>query len=236
MEKQVSKTINKIEQFIVEHRTRSVKSIILKKSNSKRRIGQNGIHYIQMALLRTKSLLEGSLLAVRENNPLLSILAIRCHFETTGAISYFLLRLREHYAGKISYEDLDKSLRRLSLGYKIIPGKHDYKSNNKNEPISVMNMIDGADKISKSLDPEFSVFRKFYDELSEYCHPNYLGMNLYSDIEKNRGYNYANVEKANKEVNIFLHHLVISAGMFLFVYDKIYDVLKSNEELPEIIK
>jgi hypothetical protein len=223
-------TITRIEQYIKDHNSRTVKTITFKENGSNKRIGQNGIHYIQLSLQRSKSLIEGYM-ANYENYPLLSILAARCHFENTGAVAYFFDNLQKYYKNEINYDEIDNLLRRLSLGCKVIPGKKNI--NQKCEPISVMNMIDKTDKLLKSMSPEMSVFRDFYNELSEFCHPNYFGMYFYCERTENMTFNYS-TNKMNNKGNVFMQHLCISAGVFLMLYDNIYEVLKTKEEIPII--
>jgi len=231
MKKNTTESIGKIKNFLRAHDSRIIKSITLKISGSERRIGQNGIHYIQLSLQRSKSLLEGYLKNYKEY-PLISILAVRCHFESTGSIAYFFYMLQKFYENKIDYKKLDDSLRSLSLGQKVIPGKKNTIP--KYNTINVLTMIDKADRILKSISPKISVFRDLYDELSEYCHPNFLGMYFYCDNLKYGTFNYKT--KTRKKGNIFRHHLCISANVFLTLYDKIYEVLLTNEELPVIVK
>ena len=230
MKKSRKESIEIIKQFLKDHKSRKIKAIILTKTKSKRRIGQNGIHYIQLSLMRSNSLIEGYLTNYKKH-PLLSILSVRCHFENTGAISYFYHKLLKYYDKEISYEELDDSLRRLSLGYKTILGSK--KHTNKCDPISVMNMIDKTDNLLRSISPSISVFRNLYNELSEFCHPNCFGMIMFCTTKKNMKYYYSKKFEASM---MFMHHLCISLKIFLVVYDKIYEVLKSEEEIPVILK
>lgn len=231
MKKNTTESISKIKNFLRAHDSRVIKSITLKIPGSNRRIGQNGIHYLQLSLQRSKSLLEGYL-TTHNKYPLMSILAVRCHFENTGAIAYFFDMLQKYYENKIEYKVLDESLQSLSLGQKIMPGKK--KTTPKYSPISVMNMIDKTDKMLKNISPKVSVFRDLYDELSEYCHPNFSSMYFYCNNPKYGTFNYTT--EAKKGGIIFRHHLCISTNLFLTMYDNIYEVLSANEELPVIVK
>ena len=48
----------------------------------------------------------------------MAVLAIRAHFEVTGGIAYLLKKLKNFYNNKITYEQTDESLLRLTVGYR----------------------------------------------------------------------------------------------------------------------
>jgi len=83
-------------------------------------------------------------------------------------------------------------------------------------------------------------FRSSYERLSEFCHPNTLGLTIASDIIKSGGSKtvvYYKVPEFRKEdFGTLINLMLMSCGFFFHVFDKCFSLLKENEEFPELIK
>ncbi|OKP97731.1 hypothetical protein [Paenibacillus sp. P46E] len=195
-------------------------------------LGQNGIHYLQMSLYRSRLLLDGLIDSINNNNVLVGVLCTRAHFETSAGVGYLLKNLRGYYNKDISFENLELTLSRLLLGTKTKGGLDDAP-----DPVNVLTMITAADKLfselSKLSEP---LFRTYYDSLSELCHPNSFGLQLSGGINKVGIVRYRGLNEPY-EVDIHTSSLfrVSSAGFKAF-YKEARKLLEVNEELPIEIK
>lgn len=197
-------------------------------------LGQNGLHYLQMSLFRSRKLIEGYLNSLDRKNALTSALVVRAHFEITGATAYFLKKVNNFYANNISFEELESSLRRLTLGVKKKGPLNDAP-----DPINVMSMIDAADDLLKKLNTDNDpIFRDTYDDLSEFCHPNSFGLFMSSHVNKvgvvrYQGYE-ADIER--RDFIHFFHSFMITANCFKMFYEEARKLIENKEEIPIVIK
>lgn len=223
--------IGEFEQFLDEYNSRYIRIIKPQETRPKRLLGKNGLHYIQLALYRSRMLLQGSINSINDRNPLSAILSTRAHFEVAGGLAYFYKKLNNFYDEAITFGQVDESLRRLLLGVKL------EEPPEAPDPINVMSLIDAADSYYKNKIPgKVSMFRESYDFLSEFCHPNSYGIGMGCSI------NSAGIVRYNNSVTLsdrdltFCHYLLMSCSTSLGFYDMIYELLSKNEELPIIIK
>lgn len=82
-----------LDQYLAEYKERFVERMIPVPNSTKELLGQNSIYYIQLALCRSKLLVDGVITAINDKNSLLAMLAARAHFEVTGALAYLLKKL-----------------------------------------------------------------------------------------------------------------------------------------------
>jgi hypothetical protein len=230
-------SVEEIEFYYTEHSKRYIKKLKSRPKKPPRLIGQNGLNYIQMALFRSKCLLQGSMHSLNNKNALISILSTRAHFEVTGGLALLLKNLEKYYDKKIDLDEITIFIEKITLGSKDKFTDQNQIPLNIPEPINVMKMIDAADtnhkRISGIREP---IYRIMYDELSEFCHPNFCGISMGHEIENNRNVNYFDALEINKQNGPFVIHLSISAMTFLRLYDEILKLLEKNEELPIIIR
>lgn len=195
-----------------------------------RGISFDSIHYLQRSLYRSSALTEGFKSSVNENNMMVAALITRAHFEISGALGFLLKKINGFYSGNIDLENLENSLHRLSFGLKL---KGEAKISP--DPINVMNMIDAAEELFKKIsNGETMNFRIAYDMLSEYCHPNSIGMMLGIDIDEFPVIKYRTLKDKVKE-----RDLIFILGSFhtsSLVYRMFYDITKKmildHEEPP----
>lgn len=195
--------------------------------------GNNGLHFTQQLLFRSRSLVEGSITNINNHNILSSLACTRAHYETTGKASFFLKRLRSYYEGNIDFATMDKDLHRLFFGAKtfqieVVP-----------DPIQVMNLIDSVDDyMEKHLLPndlEKKKFRSLYDALSDFCHPNFYGITCGSEINGSERAVIFREIGSMSDINFPMFFLLnMSSRLFLHFYEEIINLLKQRETMPVI--
>jgi hypothetical protein len=206
-----------------------------------RLLGHQGFHYLQLTLIRSRALFEGLVNAVNIDNPLMAILAVRAHFEVTGAVSYFYKKLLSFYNDKIDYEGIDSILYRLTFSTRDSEMMEYFIARNPDpnktiKAISVLDLIDAADDLyKKSSGDKESKYRIAYEDLCEYCHPNFNGITLGVNIDKGNVARYEKLSKISKsELYIFIL-MNITLKTYINTYDNILSLLKEHEELPNIL-
>ncbi|KJS85153.1 MAG: hypothetical protein JM58_09260 [Peptococcaceae bacterium BICA1-8] len=218
-------------QCLEDYDNRYIRIIKPQEKGPERAMGQNGIHYIQLALFRSRTLFEGSISSMNHKNALVATLSTRAHLEVTGGLGYFYKKLNNFYNGIITYEQLDEALRKLTLGARI------KELDKAPDPISVMSLIDATDDYFKNKIPEkVSMFRESYDFLSEFCHPNCYGVAMGCDINSVGIIRYSKSAKMTEKDLIFVHFLLMSSHAFFNFNDKVFELLSKNEELQIFIK
>lgn len=204
-------------------------------------LGTNALKYIQLLLYRSKTLTEGSIHALNTNCPLSAVLSVRAHYETTGAIAYLLNRLSSCYDGNIDRDRLDRDMKKLMLGSKVIEiAGHEIP-----DPVQVMNLIDAADdyltkvvfKKSGEESPQKDMFREFYGHLCEYCHPNFEGLISGSKIipdGENLIIYFPETGSITKYEYTIFFYINMSIMIFFHCYEEVLNLLKKNETMPYI--
>lgn len=229
--------LNEIETFLGEHEQFYIYKTSLSKelvdcTNVKKLFGYNAIRFIQLLLYRSKTLIEGSIHALNNNSALSSILSVRAHFETTGSVSYLMKRLSSYYQGNINFEKLDEDLLRLALGSTTINNPEVPK------PIQVLNLIDATDeylkkKLFKGKAPHDKMFRELYEDLCDFCHPNFQGITSGSDIiDSERAVIFHETNRISDTDFTPFFHLSMSAVLFIHFYKEVLNLLKEKEIMP----
>jgi hypothetical protein len=195
--------------------------------------GYNSLVFCQRLLFRSKSLIEGSIITINNHNILSSLVCVRAHYETTGKLAYFLKRLRSYYESNISFETMDKDL------YRLFAGSKTFEIEKLPEPVQVMDMIDAVDHYLKKYvlpnDPEDNKFRSLYDDLSDYCHPNFHGICCGSEIDgSERAVIFHETGKMRDVYFPMFFLLNMSSRLFLHFYEETVNLLKQKEIMPVI--
>jgi hypothetical protein len=165
----------------------------------------------------------------------IAFLAARAHFETTGLIAYFLKYLRKFYNKEISYKEIDDKLFKLSLGGKTFPEKNDRPD--RPDAINVLTLIDEADNMFTEMGGQVKPFRDCYDYLSEFCHPNYLGLTIGSELKGMDSIDFFNIPEFKEEdFGTMLNNMIMSCAFFFYLYDSCFTLIKNNEVMPILIK
>ena len=196
--------------------------------------GYNALKFIQLLLYRSKALIEGSIIALNNKRILTCLLAVRAHFETTGSIAFLLKRLKSYYEGNIDFSRIDDDLLRLSLGAAAIENPDVPK------PINVLNMIDTVDDLMNKFvfggkPPDKKMFRTLYEDLCDFCHPNFQGTTSGADIiHEEKVIVYHKTDHLDDKDLIFFFHLSMSSRLFLHFYATTRNLLEEKETMPII--
>lgn len=210
----------------------SLSPILIDQTDPEIIIGYNALRFIQLLLYRSKSLIEGSIILLNNKKMLPSLITVRAHCETTGSLCYSLIKFKSYYNGNILFQKLDEEFRRLALGATTINHKDCPR------PINAMNLIDAVDhlinkEIVRDKNAPQKIFRDLYDTLSDYCHPNFHGINSGSKIlhdEKAIIYNKTDMV-LDSDFSLFFN-LAMSTRLFLNFYDEMYLLLNKQEIMP----
>ncbi len=228
--------IKDIENYYSAHRERCVEWMEIT-SKPEAKLGQNGFMYLQLALYRSKALMDGILTSIESRNPLTAFLSARAQLEVTAAVGYFLRKLQHYYDGSINSEELDTTLAALHLGERT---KVIERPKQAREAINVITMIQNADKAMKESLSELESEAKpaimgCYEMLSEYCHPNFSGISMSAEIREKEGtVQFADVQSFDDETIEYLTiPFRISMPLFFNFYDEALDLLIKNETIPE---
>ena len=196
--------------------------------------GYNALKFIQLLLYRSKTLIEGSIISLNNKRILTCLLAVRAHFETTGSIGYFYKRLASYYEGNLDFNRIDDDLLRLSHGATSLEIKDLPK------PINVLNMIDASDELmNKSIfggkPPHKKMLRTFYEELCDFCHPNFQGTTSGADIiHAEKAIVYHKTDRIDDRDLTFFFHLGMTSRLFLHFYASTRSLIEEKEIMPII--
>ena len=236
------KKFEEIKKIYTQHQDRFIKRLEPLSRRPTRLFGQNGLNYIQMALHRSKSLIEGVMFSFKNDNILIAVLSIRAHFEVTGGVAYLLKKLENYHKKNINEKQLDDALMRLTVGSrdtgleKYIKSLKKYGLEEIPMPINIMSMVDAADDLYKKYSKKDKpIYRDSYDLLSEFCHPNDYGFQLTKMLDNGTVIYYDSTVLDESHFG-FLNYFLITASSFITFYDKVYDLLEEKEELPIIVR
>ena len=229
-----------LEQFMSEYQARFYRQLLPKRKQPDRLFGYNGVNFLLNTLQRSRCIFVGFIDCLNRTHLALAFLAVRAHFESTGGVAFFFRHLSKFYNDEIKFEEVDNILFKLSVGCRSFPEKTTYYD--RPDAFNVLTLIEGADKVFVEMggDKEKNPFRSSYDFLSEFCHPNNLGLTIASDIVKNgvvKTVVYHEKPEINiKDFGVMVNYMLMSSGFFFHVFDKCFSLLKEKEELPDLIK
>jgi hypothetical protein len=219
-----------INSLLEDHSSRHIDKIYLPAiTSNKQLLGRTGIIYLQMIMSRSKNLIQGFLESLDRYNPLMAFLSTRAHYEVTASLAYFLKKLKIHYDSnnKLSFKEIQNFIYELTLGSRLPGFNQEYKSK------SVMSLIDAVNDLLRERKKE-QIFRKFYDVLSEFCHPNYHGIAMSLEVNLDSVTFNRNPEFRDNDIHA-ITYLLFSVQILLDFYDEALELLRINEELPVIV-
>jgi len=198
---------------------------------------------LQNCLTRSELLINGIIEALHSINYLVALLAIRAHYETVGAVAFSLREIKKFASGSIDHKGILKVAIRLMLGTR--DGDEDLGfaeralgKEYKNEPLQtaygVLSFVDAADKMIAADRIEFC-FRKNYDLLSEYCHPNSQGLHLgisYRDVNDYAAFvrqGTINESISYKEILEVVNKVILPIDYLISFYDEAYTLLSLDK-------
>lgn len=236
---ELSDYFSRIENFDLKYKERFCSKLVSQKQKPRRLLGHNASTLLQKLLTRSIYLFEGFIRSFDDGNATIGFLAVRSHYETTGALACLLKWLQKFYNKKCTYDELDKTIYRLFLGGRVFPDKTIPKFSHAPDSINVLSLIDDVDTLYKQMGGTLDKpFRQNYEYLSEYCHPNFLGVSQGSTAIMPQGvyeFQYPPLIKSSQATEL-LSYLCISVSMFIDFFDKCYGLLNKQEEMPSLEK
>lgn len=227
--------LTRIEECDLKYEERFYSKLESQKERPQRLLGHNASALIQKLLTRSRYLFQGFIRSFNDGNATVGFLSVRSHYETTGALACLLKWLQKFYGSKCTYEELDKMLYRLFMGGRFFPDKTIPKYSHAPDSVNVLSLIDDVDTLFKQMGGTTDKpFRKNYEYLSEFCHPNFLGISQGSKAIMPEGvyeFQYPPMIK-NSEAKELLYNLFLSISMFINFFDKCYELLNKHEEMP----
>ncbi len=170
------------------------------------------LDYRETLIWRVTEIGQSALEALDKQRLASGLLLTRAAVETTAALWYLSqkvkLAVKNNEPG-----DIDTYLMKLSLGHR---GKGGFP-----EAISVLTFVDHVER-------EVEGFRRQYDELSEYAHPNYLGTTgLYSqrNAEEFTVSYGPNPRATGAAITIGIVNLSVALMVFEHTYEKLGDLI-----------
>lgn len=191
-------------------------------------IAQNVFHLASKVLYYSLNLNWGILELCKERNIFSSLFLIRANYEATGVLGNVYDKMQRYYSENLPFEKFDELVVRYSLGSEMIDGGE----RNVPERVQVLNGIDSVDKwLTKESGEKTDSFRNSYNYLSQFCHPNFHGLNIISSL--NQGFVSPKTiqEIAERHTDEFLTYLKISNQLFIGFHEKILNLLKEKEGL-----
>ena len=154
----------------------------------------------------------------KENRTISAFIVTRAIHETTALFYSLYLKLKKAIDDQ-SFKDFNDFHKKVHFGFK----------NEEGCPIAI-NILNAVDKLDKLIPG----FRRNYDILSEFCHPNYSGVfGAYAVINKKTGWVDFSPEIKNASPLIGLPLLVSSLKIFRQYYDESDECIRRIIELCE---
>jgi len=191
------------------------------------RIKANVLVYRQVLLHRAIFLFEGALKAAIGENLYSMVLNIRGHFETTGSLGYLYRRLQSFKKGNISAETVDRNLCAQLLGTRQEGIRR------APEPINILSALEEADKafniaVLHGTTRQYEILKGCYEYLCEFCHPNFHSNSVALDLDKSvPEFRFRHGQPMRDDEFHLVTYLLISANVFVSLYDEILDLLPS---------
>lgn len=105
------------------------------------------------------------------------------------------------------------------------------------ELVGVFNeCLEDYDYFKNKTPEKVSMFRESYDFLSEFCHPNCYGFVTGCDINSVGIVRYSKSAHMTEKDLIFVNYLLMSCHAFFNFYDKVFELLNTNEEVQIFVK
>jgi hypothetical protein len=179
----------------------------------------------QVFLHRAINLFEGALTALTLDNAYTMILAIRGHFETTGALGYLHKRLFSLSRGSLDPKVVDQDI------YTQVLGRRDKITQEVPEAKQILTLLEHADKtVSKNIldgtAKQYNILTDCYTFLCEFSHPNFHSNYIAFDLNKEKGQFVMRHGEPMRDIEFnLIGYLLISSPIFVSLFDKIGDIL-----------
>ena len=193
------------------------------------RIRANSLVYRQVLLHRSICLLEGAVRAAVDENLYSMALNVRGHFETTASLGYLHRRLQSLKRGDISPETLDRELcvQLLAVRHESVPQAPD--------PKNILSLFEHADKsvgisLLSGARKKYYILKDSYEYLCEFCHPNFHSNSVAIELDKSvPEFKFRHGKPMRDQEFELIGYLLLSAPIFVALFDQIPDLLPSEE-------
>jgi hypothetical protein len=224
------KDVESIKDFITFHNQRFIPKI-KKGSRPTAELLEALLIYLQCSLYRSRTYLDGYIDALNKRSILMAGLAARAHLEVSSSLGYLLKKI---HIANFDFKNIVDDLNKLMLGSRekslLFEGTPNYDS------INVMTMIDASDymfnKLAELTTPQARV-RNTYNELSEFCHPNGLGLVFAVDIsDESEEINFMSPSNSLKLEFLVPFHarFIFSTELFKGFYSELIKLLKIKND------
>jgi hypothetical protein len=152
-------------------------------------------------------------------------LAIRGHFETTGALGYLHKRLDSLSQGSLDPRLVDQDI------YTQLLGRRDGVIQEAPEAKQVLTLLEHADRtVSKNVlggtAKQYDILTNCYTFLCEFSHPNYHSNSIAFDLNKDkRQFVIRHSEPMRDSEFNLVRYLLLSSPIFVSLFDKVGDIL-----------
>ena len=181
----------------------------------------------QCLVRRVLEAADGTALGWNERNLLTAITMARSLIETTAALHDLSENLKDAVSRE-SLDDVDAILMSRMFAWRTAPGVAEDIPTSTN----VLTLIDRLDRWLKQRGASAALIRRFYEDVSEFAHPNYLGISqIYTDND------YANLSvsfRVTEETRAGLYDEIMRALSLLALAQ--LAVAQFEELLPEIVR
>jgi hypothetical protein len=190
-----------------------------------RRIREYSLVLRQVLLHRAINLFEGALSALIFGNVYTMTLAIRGHFETTGALGYLHKRLDSLSRGKLDLKVVDQDICTQLIG------RRDGDTQGIYEAKQVLTLLEYADRtVSKNVmggtAKQYDILTNCYNFLCEFSHPNFHSNSIAFDLKKKKRQFIMRYSEPMKDIEFnLIGYLLISSPIFVSLFDKVGDIL-----------
>ncbi len=176
------------------------------------------IAYRETLLWRTEELSRVAYLQFKNEQVVSGIILTRCVMESAAAVWYVLNRIKTLVENE-DLNDFDDKAMRLLMG-----------SKNDTTEINSINIMTFLDKV----DTHLSGFRKLYDDLSEFAHPNWAGTSgVYGSVDRSKVLTRLGNFAKEFPYEVGLKGLASSLAVFEYAYSEIGDLMPKVVEISE---
>ena len=169
--------------------------------------------YREAQFFRIEELARGFIESADRRDAVVSILTARAITESVSGVWYLQRQVLQAIDDKLSPDDLHRKLVKLLTGRRT--------SESEKQAVQVLNFVDSVEK-------EVPGFRKRYELLSEYSHPNWDGaLGLFGRRDEGTHITYfgRREERIAGAITLALNSFIGSVGIFLNIYNDLGDQL-----------
>lgn len=188
----------------------------------KAKIPFKAITYREALLHRITELSDTSINLYKDKEKTISFMIIARSVHETFSLLYMLHKNMTEAIETKSVIKFDEYIMTNTFGYRM--------KGNDNLP-QMPNILKAIDQVDKILD---GAFRRTYESMSEFCHPNCAGVHsAYVKIDKENFLAYIGADKTQKSVDAYMGSLFATLEMFEHYYNQISKLMDEFIDICE---